>query len=174
MIYEASQGAESKWWPYLRLFPSEFDTLMYWSSAELAELQGSLVIEKIGKDDADQSFVEVLLPIVKYHARLFGKFTSIFESLHAKEKLLELAHRMATLIMAYAFDIVEDDESDEGYGEDSSTLLDLPKAMVPLADVFNADGEMMNVSHIKSFKWRKADIPGMSCATRRFDEHGGF
>ena len=54
---------------------------------------------------------------------------------------------MATLIMAYAFDIEYGDDSDEDCLNDSSIIADLPKAMIPLADIFNADGEKMNVSH---------------------------
>lgn len=147
MIYEAGQGEDSKWWSYLQLLPTEFDTLMYWTPAELAELQGSLIIDKIGKDEANRLFVESLLPVVQDHARLFGGFASAFQGVSAKGALLELAHRMATLIMAYAFDIEYDDNSDEDCPDDSSTLADLPKAMIPLADIFNAEGDKMNVSH---------------------------
>lgn len=147
MIYEAGRGEDSKWWPYLQLLPTKFDTLMYWTQAELAELQGSLVIDKIGKDDANRLFIESLLPVVQDHARLFGTFASAFQGVNAKSALLELAHRMATLIMAYAFDIAHDDDSDEGSLDDSFILADLPKAMIPLADIFNAEGEKMNVSH---------------------------
>lgn len=146
MIYEAGRGDDSKWWPYLQLLPTEFDTLMYWTPAELAELQGSLIVDKIGKDDANRLFVKSLLPVVKDHARLFGIFASSFQGVSAKGALLELAHRMATLIMAYAFDIAYEYESDDD-SLDSSTLVDLPKAMIPLADIFNAEGERMNVSH---------------------------
>lgn len=147
MIYETGRGEDSKWGPYLQLLPTEFDTLMYWTQAELAELQGSLVIDKIGKDDANRLFIETLLPVVQDHACLFGTFTSAFLGVNAKSALLELAHRMASLIMAYAFDIAHDDDSDEDSLDDSSTPADLPKAMIPLADIFNAEGEKMNVSH---------------------------
>ena len=144
MIYEAGQGTDSKWWPYLNILPTEFDTLMYWSSAELAELQGSFVLRKIGKDDANLAFLRTLLPIVKEHARLFGQYASTFDGLDAERVLLDIAHRMGSLIMAYAFDL-ESEAADEGYEDDFSNLHDLPKAMVPLADIFNADGEMKNV-----------------------------
>lgn len=41
---------------------------MYWSDAELAELQGCAVVGKIGKAEADALFREKLWPIV--HVRL--------------------------------------------------------------------------------------------------------
>lgn len=48
---------------------------MYWSTAELAELQGSAVVAKIGRTEADVVFREKLWPIVKvrlsYHEYLF-------------------------------------------------------------------------------------------------------
>lgn len=144
MIYEAGQGAESKWWPYLNILPTEFDTLMYWSPGELAELQGSLVLQKVGKDDANLAFLRNLLPIVKEHACLFGEYGSAFSGPDAESVLLDVAHRMGSLIMAYAFDL-QSEAADEGYEDDFSALPDLPKAMIPVADIFNADGEMSNV-----------------------------
>lgn len=38
---------------------------MYWTAAELAELQGSAVVAKVGKTEADAVFREKLWPIVK-------------------------------------------------------------------------------------------------------------
>lgn len=144
MIYEAGQGAGSKWCAYLNILPAEFDTLMYWSLEELAELQGSLVIQKIGKDEANSAFSRVLLPIVKKHAHLFGGYSPAFGGPDAESVLLDVAHRMGSLIMAYAFDL-QSEAADEGYEDDFSGLHDLPKAMIPVADIFNADGEMSNV-----------------------------
>lgn len=144
MIYEAGQGAGSKWCAYLNILPAEFDTLMYWSSEELAELQGSLVLQKIGKDEANSAFSRVLLPIVRENSRLFGEYSSAFGGPDAEPVLLDVAHRMGSLIMAYAFDL-QSEAADEGYEDDFSGLHELPKAMIPVADIFNADGEMSNV-----------------------------
>lgn len=146
MIYEASLKEKSKWWPYLQILPTQLDTLMYWSPVELAELRGCLVVEKIGKDDANQSFIKVLLPIIKNHAGLFEAFATAFASAGAEEVLLEIAHRMGSLIMAYAFDLEKDEDSMEDGDDDLSTSYSVPKGMIPLADMFNADGEMVNVS----------------------------
>jgi hypothetical protein len=38
---------------------------MYWTNDELAELQASAVVAKIGKQDADELFRDKLWPIVK-------------------------------------------------------------------------------------------------------------
>lgn len=153
MIYEVGQGNNSKWGPYLQILPSEFDTLMYWSPAELAELQGSSVVNKIGKDDCNRVFLDCLLPVVKDHSSLFGSFASTFRDTEVETALLEIAHRMATLIMAYAFDL-ENDGSDVSSEDGGSVSLDSLKGMIPLADTLNADGDMVNVSY-SSFFWRE-------------------
>lgn len=171
MIYEAGQEEKSQWWPYLQILPEEFDTLMFWSSSELAELQGSLVVNKIGKYDANRWFVDSLLPLVKDHHRLFGKFTSEFDNLNAEEALLEVAHKMATLIMAYAFDIEKGDESGGSCDDGSSALHHSSKAMVPLADMFNADGEMMNVSFVGLLRVQELTFPGPSFTTKSIHDH---
>ena len=145
MIYESGLGGKSAWWPYLRLLPTNFDTLVYWLPSELAELQGSAVLKKIGKEGADESFRTVLLPLVSSHMDLFGEYASALGGPEKEATLLQVAHRMATLVMAYAFDLEEEVRTRDG--EDS--LIDeasQPKAMVPLADMLNADGDKNNVS----------------------------
>ncbi|KAI9826886.1 MAG: hypothetical protein M1832_005825 [Thelocarpon impressellum] len=56
MMYEFLKGPDSRWKPYFDVLPDTFDTLMYWSDAELVELQASHVLHNIGKDEADESF----------------------------------------------------------------------------------------------------------------------
>ena len=150
MIHEISRGEDSKWFPYLQILPSDFDTLIYWSPPELAELEGSAVLDKIGKKEADAAFTKILLPIVQQDPGLFGCFARDFSGPKAKTILLELAHRMATLIMAYGFDLEAEssssssDEEEEMDGS-SQSAYELNKGMVPLADLFNADGDLNNV-----------------------------
>ena len=154
LIYEDGLGSASKWWPYLSILPSDFDTLIYWSTSELQELQGSCVLNKIGRQDADKAFSTCLLPIVQQHSELFGQHAEAFAGAEAEKTLLQLAHRMATLIMAYGFDLEndtassddeDDDDDDEGNGS-SQSAYELNKGMIPLADLFNANGDSNNVS----------------------------
>ena len=147
MVYESGKGQASKWWPYWRILPHEFDTLIYWSPTELRELQGSAVVSKIGKDAADEAFVASLLPLVVKHADLFGEYATDLKGPAAKDFFVPLAHRMASLVMAYAFDIEQDEKSQEAdedgfYPDDEENP---PKGMVPLADMLNADAERNNV-----------------------------
>jgi SET domain-containing protein 6 len=147
MIYEYLQGPRSIWKPYFDILPTEFDTCMFWSEEELAELQASAVRSKIGKEGADKTFEEILVPLIRQHAA-----SVLPEELRenvSNADLVNLAHRMGSTIMAYAFDIepvkVAKEVDEDGYvSEDEEEAL--PKAMVPLADMLNADADLNNVS----------------------------
>ena len=84
-----------------------------------------------------------LLPVVQQQPELFGRYAQEFGGSNASTVLLNLAHRMATLIMAYGFDLEpEYPSSEEEYEEEadgsSQLAYELNKGMVPLADLFNA------------------------------------
>ena len=148
MIHDSGKGQDSKWWPYWRILPDKFDTLVHWSQPELSELQASAVVTKIGREDADAAFIDSLLPIATEHAALFGTHASQFSNHGARAYLLELAHHMASLIMAYAFDIEKDeaarDPDEDGFVSDDEE--NPPKGLVCFADLLNANGEKNNVS----------------------------
>ncbi|KAL9060798.1 MAG: hypothetical protein Q9162_000502 [Coniocarpon cinnabarinum] len=143
LIYEHLQGEKSKWRPYVRLLPTEqdFDTLMYWTDEELNELQASAIREKIGRDDAEAMFKEHVLPVVRAHSSVF--FPSEETPLDDKG-LIQLAHRMASIIMSYAFDVEKTSKADEadedGYVTDDEEEIQ-QKAMMPMADMLNADAD---------------------------------
>lgn len=153
MLYEYLRGPQSRWAPYFRVLPTRFDTLMFWTETELRELQGSAIVDKIGKQGADESILNSIAPIVRANPALFPPVNGLasYDGDAGTAALLELAHIMGSLIMAYAFDIekAEDDE-DEGDAGDESYMTDdeeeqLPKGMVPLADLLNADADRNNV-----------------------------
>lgn len=154
MIYEYLQGDQSRWAPYFRVLPTRFDTLMFWSPAELAELQASAIVDKIGKQGADESILGSIAPIVRANPNLFPPVNGLpsYEGDAGTAALLELAHVMGSLIMAYAFDIERADDDDDGPegSNDGYTTDDeeeqLSKGMVPLADLLNADADRNNVS----------------------------
>lgn len=150
LIHEYGLGAGSAWRHYLDILPTHFETLAFWTPQELAELQGSAVVNKIGTQEADETFRTRLLPIVTAHSDVFGSYASTFQSPDAERVLLQLSHRMATLIMAYAFDL-EAEQPDADSDAAESGPVSLPKGMVPLADMLNADGERNNVSQLVTF-----------------------
>nr|OQO15547.1 hypothetical protein B0A51_17414 [Rachicladosporium sp. CCFEE 5018] len=143
MVYEHQQGGGSKWQPYLDILPEEFDTLMFWDEDMLQFLRGSAVLSKIGKESADESFTTHLLPIIRANAIAF-KDIDVSDS-----ELLALCHRMASTIMAYAFDLPSQDgptsEQEDGWEVDSNaSTAATPKGMIPLADLLNANADLNN------------------------------
>lgn len=145
MLYEYQQAKDSKWAAYFDVLPADFDSLMYWSEAELRDLQGSAVVDKIGKAGADETFQEQILPLVYANVEAFRA-----QSL-SNEQLLALCHRMGSTIMAYAFDLEPAggaaEQSQEEWEEDSEDGMGaavLPKGMVPLADMLNANADLNN------------------------------
>ena len=150
MIYEYLKSSDAFWRAYFRVLPDSFDTLMFWSPAELAELQGSAVTQKINKDEADHLFCKEIVPILRTNPQLFPYPPGVesYEGPSGQAVILAMAHTMATLVMAYGFDIEKDESKqqvdDEGFMSDDDED-DLPKGMVPFADMLNADAEGNNV-----------------------------
>ncbi|KAI1422526.1 SET domain-containing protein [Xylaria sp. FL1777] len=147
MIYEYLQGERSRWHRYFDVLPTEFDTLMWWSDRELDWLQTSSIVTKIGKDDADSMFRARVLPIVENNADIFYPEGSPKLS---EDELILLAHRIGSTIMAYAFDLENDDDADQE--EEDEWVEDregkILMGMVPMADILNADAEFnAHVNH---------------------------
>ncbi|KAG8532121.1 uncharacterized protein KY384_003758 [Bacidia gigantensis] len=150
LLYEDGKGEASQWWPYLNILPTEFDTLIYWSSSELSELQASAVVHKIDKDDAEEQFLNRLLPFVKANTSLFAMHVKTLEDANAKSFFLGICLRMATLIHAYGFDLNPDEPSDEEFEEDDDVIIEPNVAMIPLADLLNADADQNNAHAVQN------------------------
>lgn len=148
MLHEHLLDPSSRWAPYFAILPTDFDTLMFWTDDELAELQASAVRHKIGKEAADAAFREHILPAVRQHKDVFFGPTTGARELPDAE-ILALAHRMGSTIMAYAFDMEPEggdagkEVDEEGYASEEEDEA-LPKGMVPLADMLNADADRNN------------------------------
>lgn len=163
ILYEKSLGDKSKWFHYFNVLPFEdkFNNLMFWEDSELKQLEPSLVLGRIGKQEA-----------VDMYNRLFPDVVSqlgIQDDL--KDVDIEQFHRVASTIMSYSFDVEhpqdaesdkeDDDEEEEGWEEDDgedeeesdeeSDQVDVYKegyykSMVPLADTLNADTNLCNAN----------------------------
>lgn len=153
MIYEHFQGANSRWKPYLDILPTEFDTPMFWTDAELAGLQATSVASMIGRDEADKMLATKILPVIHAHPDVFFGPGSPRPS---DAELMQLAHRMGSTIMAYAFDLARDSGSDSdsesGAGDGDGWVEDRDGkgvlGMVPMADMLNADADFnAHVNH---------------------------
>ncbi|KAJ4135170.1 Ribosomal lysine N-methyltransferase 4 [Fusarium equiseti] len=143
MIYEYLQGDNSQWKSYFDVLPSSFDTPMFWSEDELDQLQASHMRHKIGKANAEEMFNKTLVPIIRGNPSIFNAGNK------SDEELVEIAHRMGSTIMAYAFDLENDEEEEEETEEwvedrEGKSMM----GMVPMADILNADAEFnAHVNH---------------------------
>lgn len=138
LIYEYFKGDQSKWKPYMDVLPPSFETPMFWSDAEVDELQASATRSKIGKTNAEEMFHTKILPVIRGNP-------DVFQASQAKsdEELIQLAHRMGSTIMSYAFDFQNEDEEEEDDSEEWVEDREAKSAMgmVPMADILNADAE---------------------------------
>ncbi|GAA6010244.1 hypothetical protein JCM11491_005408 [Sporobolomyces phaffii] len=136
MMYERLRT--STWTPYFDLLPEEksFNSLMFWTPDELSDLAGSTVTSKVGKDEADEAFVETVKPFVEKHQQVFGD---------ARDYTLDLFHYMGSLVLSRSFhvdhkakeeDAGDDDDSDDEEDEEREDVADV--AAVPFADLLNA------------------------------------
>ncbi|KAK4055004.1 Ribosomal lysine N-methyltransferase 4 [Microbotryomycetes sp. JL221] len=137
MMYE-SLKSDSTWQSYFALMPAvdSFSSLMWWNEEELKELQGSMVLDKVGKADADAEFENVVKPFVAKHSSVFGDIT---------QYTLERFHWMGSLILSRSFHVEskvqeeEDDSSDQEDDDEEEEREDVGDvAMVPMADLLNA------------------------------------
>lgn len=148
LIYEYLQGATSQWRPYLDVLPAgpaEFTTPMFWSTDDLAELQASPVASKVGRDEAENMIRSKVLPVIKSHEDIFFASAAGGQK-PSDEDLVQLAFRMGSVIMAYAFDLEKEDEKvgEEGDEEEEDEWIEDREGktmlgMVPMADILNAD-----------------------------------
>lgn len=143
LMHEYLQGNDSLWKHYLDILPDAFDTPMFWTDAELAQLQGSATSSKIGKDTAEDMFRRRLIPIIRENRHAFKGSEDM-----SAEDLVQLAHRMGSTIMAYAFDLESDEQEggEGGEGDDADSWVEDREGktlmgMVPMADILNADAE---------------------------------
>ena len=143
LIYEYIRGNDSRWKPYLDVLPSEFNTLMFWSDEELTHLQASSVIPRIGKAEADEMIRTKILATIHHHKSVF--FPGETKPL-AEDELFKLAHRMGSIIMAYAFNLEKDEDEDEDEADEQDGWVEdregrVTMGMVPMADILNADAQ---------------------------------
>jgi len=143
--------------------PIAFDTPMFWSSEDLEQLRGTAVLDKIGKQQAENDYLDKVVPLLKGRTDLFGEYPNTLFS-------LETYHVMGSRILSRSFQVEtmsaastdsrqtpaqEDPEMsvdelspnspdnndsdgiiDDDDSEDDDDTADV--AMVPLADMLNA------------------------------------
>ncbi|CCE85934.1 Piso0_005574 [Millerozyma farinosa CBS 7064] len=153
LLYEVYAISDSKWKQYFEVLPIrdsanyKSDQLMFWSEEELALLKPSLIVERIGRESAEDMYNKLFPGLVVEELGIN----------ELKDVTLEQYHSVASLIMSYSFDVFDvlknpeneqnsdASDSDENDDEDDEDR-ELIKAMVPLADTLNADTKLHNAS----------------------------
>ncbi|KAF9010631.1 hypothetical protein BDQ17DRAFT_1234041 [Cyathus striatus] len=110
MMWEEANGPSSKWSEYFATLPEKFDTPMFWDAVDLQELKGTSVVEKLGKEDAERDYAQILLPAVQSRPNLFRRDDI------PRHYSLEKYHIMGSRILSRSFNLepsdMEDDEND--------------------------------------------------------------
>ncbi|KAF9481573.1 SET domain-containing protein [Pholiota conissans] len=145
MMWEAALGAQSKWGPYFDIMPSTFDTPMFWNDIDLAELQGTSVVEKLGREQANKDYNEKVIPAMQSRPDLFNQ-----EDISTRYSL-ETFHIMGSRILSRSFtlektdDAAEKDAHDDDVGNTSiGSAMDVDSgqnASHPHSDDAHAEGE---------------------------------
>lgn len=145
MLYEMKVlNVESRWWAYFQVLPrpDELNSLMFWSDEQLEGLKPSLIVERVGVEEAKQMYERVLGIIRETGEVLLEEMGSISWS--------DFVY-VASIIMSYSFDVeIADSQENELLDQDlevSTVKSDAYiKSMIPLADTLNANTNKCNAN----------------------------
>ncbi|KAF8160689.1 hypothetical protein B0H34DRAFT_697698 [Crassisporium funariophilum] len=116
MMWEAALGPGSKWATYFDILPRSFDTPMFWNADDLAELQGTSVVGKLGREQAAKDYGDKVVPAVRSRPDLFGSHD--VETCYS----LETYHLMGSRLLSRSFTLDKEDEEDQAPDVGNSSL----------------------------------------------------
>lgn len=144
LLYEMNALKEkSRWWDYFSILPERgcLQTLIYWPDEELELLRPSLIVDRVGKNDAREMFDR----IKGYVTEFSGEFAEEIGGFTWEDFLY-----VASVIMSYSFDvenaITEDKELVEENQSSNVKNDGYMKSMIPLADTLNSDTKKCNAN----------------------------
>ncbi|BFZ57198.1 Ribosomal lysine N-methyltransferase 4 [Savitreella phatthalungensis] len=171
IMYEIGRGSMSPFSPYLDVLPRTFETPMFWNAGEILDLQASSLVQKIGRQDAEDAFARFIKPIAMRHPNVFSLETIT----------LAHYHRAGSLIQAYAFDLQSDESPstriDEDIGDDADGCDDYDddlslKTMVPLADMLNGHSQKNNARIFHGSAPEMRAVKNIRCGDQIFNTYG--
>jgi len=118
MMYEDSLPG-SHWRGYLDILPRTLNTPVFWTPAQLANLEGSSIVDHIGAKQIKSDYEKVIRPLLS-NPLLYSVPSSEIARVRDQFFSFEQYRRFGSLIMAYSF------TDDEG-----------KVSMVPMADMLN-------------------------------------
>ncbi|TDL26018.1 SET domain-containing protein [Rickenella mellea] len=116
MMWEDARTDSSKWSSYLSSMPTSFDTLMFWNEDELKELQGTTIVDKIGKADAEREYHEKIVPAIKVRLSNSQGLTAQTQESQSREDLfhstlisshysIDRYHIMGSCVLSRSFQV---------------------------------------------------------------------
>ncbi|KAE8220352.1 hypothetical protein CF326_g8769 [Tilletia indica] len=159
-LAEEEEGSV-KWGPYFEIMPTDFDSPMMWAEDEIKQLEGTDVMPRVGRAEADETYNTLIRPYILSHPTIFLGLPPTNDSAAQGEieKYYSLAqfHLMGSRVLSRSFHVKDaskaedgaankkaegegnDDESDDEDDEDEDEPEDTADiSMVPLADMLNA------------------------------------
>lgn len=143
LCYEYLKYDKSLWYPYFNILPKSLTSLIYWDDNELQLLNGSSVLDKIGKSDIISEFTDRVKPIIENNQEIFKNHD---------QYTVDLFIWMGSLILSRSFNVYDwnpnknndesEDEEDDDDNEVSQSVDDV--SMIPMADILNAKSDQSN------------------------------
>jgi len=152
-VKQVEGSTQQTWGPYFDIMPREFSTPMFWPEADLDHLRGTSIENKLGRDEAEATYHEKVLPFVQSMPQVFGGIDGDSDWFS-----LERYHMMASRILSRSFHVkrqvkgieaethnsAEDEENGTNNdGEEYEHVGDI--SMVPMADMLNARSGSDNI-----------------------------
>lgn len=124
LVAEANTSAAVNWKSYLEIMPNEFSNMpMFWSAQDLAELRGTSVPEKVGREEADAEYSNNVRPYIASHARVFlgpaaeDKSADEISRLIDEHYSLENFHIQGSRILSRSFHVKKEDQAEVKDGQ---------------------------------------------------------
>ncbi|WVQ82630.1 hypothetical protein IAT38_004762 [Cryptococcus sp. DSM 104549] len=143
MMWETARGIESPWHTYLSNMPTTFDTPMFWNTNERNFLRGTDIEDRIGREDAEAVYFNILVPA---HPELFPPQSphTTLSAFHLQgSRILSRSFTVPVTRLTRPFEPHAERESESG-SEDSEED-DSVVVMIPFADMLNAAHQRDNV-----------------------------
>ncbi|WVR03403.1 hypothetical protein IAU60_000394 [Kwoniella sp. DSM 27419] len=140
MMYETIRGDQNPWSGYLANMPVEFDTPMLWNEDERAELAGTDIQDRIGKDGAEEEYRTYLQPVIEAHTDLFPPSSphTTISAFHLQGSRILSRSFTVPLSRFQPSSVSSDSDSDDDEDEEQVAV------MIPFADMLNAAFERDN------------------------------
>ena len=97
LMLEHALGDKSHWFPYFQILPRVLSTPLYWDEDDLFEIQGTAIEDKVGLEEIEEDYRNIIVPVIKANPDLF-------QSVPVEMYALDVYKWLGSVVMAYSFD----------------------------------------------------------------------